>query len=246
MFAGLALLPGSASAYTPIDISADLPSFSAKSAVVPFTLTVTGGPGGDGVGNFTFKSELSAKNKTGAAITPTSGTSNDGVWKLNLTLPGEPGQTLKITINATSKNPKTAEIAYKEREFEVIVVDPIVISVTVYNTGDVGVENATARFYADGTLLAEQTFDVPAKSSKNLAQNWTWLKISDGKHVVTVKIDDPNGIVEFSDGNNVYSQVIYVGDQGNPIGGILTIGILVMAFFLGLTLMTKPSKRRKP
>jgi hypothetical protein len=38
---------------------------------------------------------------------------------------------------------------------------------------------------------------------------------------------------------------VYVGDQGNPIGAVLTVGVIIMAVLVSLTLMQKPSKRKK-
>ena len=75
--------------------------------------------------------------------------------------------------------------------------------------------------------------------------NWTFVKIDEGKHVVSVAIDDPNRIAEFADGNNVFSQTIYVGDVGNPVGAVLTMGVIIMSVLVALTYLQKPPKRGK-
>lgn len=232
------------SAYAPMTVSLDTPSFAGTTQKVPCTLKVTGGPASDLGTNYTFKAEIVAKNTTGSSVLPSTGTSGTGVFSLNITMPGE-AQTIKVRINATSKGTGTSDSTYMVREFEIKVVQPIAIKVTVYNTGDMDAEGVSAAFYADGILLGTETFGVAAGSSTQVVHNWTWANIADGKHVVTVVIDDKNGIVEFSDGNNVLSQTIYIGEQSNPIGGVLTVGVIIMGVLVALTVMAKPAKRRK-
>jgi hypothetical protein len=248
MAAGLAALvslPQQASAYSGIEIQFDHPTFAGRSQTVQCRLAISGGPAGDYGGNFTYKAEIVADNTTGSSVTPSTQTSESGIFNFNVTMPGEAPQTIKVKINATSKESLTRESTYKIREYQIEVVEPIEIHATVYNTGAVDAVGATARFYADGTLLGSQTFDVPSGGSTELLYNWTWIDVPSGKHVVTVTVDDPSGIVEFSDGNNVYTMTVYVGDQGNPIGAVLTVGVIIMAVLVSLTLMQKPAKRKK-
>lgn len=237
----------SAAAYSGVNVDTNIPTYAGKSQTFVATITVTGGPAGDIGGNFSVKVEITEfENKTGFLVTPSSTVSNPtGVFLINMTMPGEAPQTIRLTVNATSKATSTRDSDYTVRTVTIKVVDPIVISAEVFNTGDVDAKNVTARFYADGDLLGSQTFNVTAGSSQVLVYNWTFLRISDGKHVVSVKVDDPNNIVEFSDGNNAFSRTIYVGTQGNPVGGILTMGIIVMSVLVVLTYLQKPIKRPK-
>ena len=237
-------LTGNASAYSPVEISLGLPTFAGTLEKVPCTLRISGGPAAEYGTNYTFKAEIVADNKTGSSVTPSTGSSVSGVFFLNITMPGE-GQSIKVRINATSKSTDSADHVTKLRDFEINVVEPIVIKATVYNTGSVDAKNVTATFYADGILLGKQVFSLTAGASKVLVHNWTWANIADGEHMVSVLIDDGNGIVEFSDGNNVFSQTIYVGSQGNPIGGVLTVGVIIMSVLVALMYMAKPAKRKK-
>jgi hypothetical protein len=233
-----------ASAYSPVEVSLDVPSFAGTLEKVSCALVITGGPAAQEGTNYTYKAEIIAGNKTGSSVSPTSGSSATGRFNITVTMPGE-AQTIKIRINATSKALDSDSSVDRVREFEVKVVQPIVITATVYNTGSVDAKNVTAEFFVDGILLGSKMFDVAAGSSARLVHNWTWANIASGEHVVTITIDDPNGIVEFSDGNNVFSQVVYVGSQSNPIGAILTVGVLIMSVLLGLTIMAKPQRRKK-
>lgn len=230
-------------AYGGISIQLDRPSFAGKEQKVMCTLTITGGPAEDGSANYTYTAEIVADNTTGSLVTPSSATSKTGVFKLNITMPGEAPQTIKVKVNATSKGGSPLTSKYLEQEFEIKVVDPITITATVYNMGVVDARNLTARFYADGELLGSRIFNVSAKSTSELVYNWTFEKISAGKHVVTIAVDDPNELVEFSEGNNIYSLTIYVGDEGNPLGAVLTVAVIIAAVFAVLMWLQKPQKR---
>ena len=234
-----------AAAWSGVSIDLDHPAYAAQGQVVKCILTVEGGPAGDTVGNFSYKADIVGTNTTGSAVNPSTGTSETGVFVLNVTMPKSAPQTIKIKINATSKISAGSDSVTAEREFSMKVVDPIVIRATVYNYGPVDAENVTARFYADSDLLETRTFSVSAESYTQIECNWTFLDIKKGKHVITVTVDDPNNIAEFSDGNNVFSKTIYVGKQGNPAGAVLTIGVIIMSVMVALMYMSKPQSRKK-
>lgn len=243
--AGVLPLARNAGAYSDINIGIDCPTYAAKSEVVVCALTVTGGPAGDLGGNYSYKAEIIADNKTGSLVSPSTGTSSSGKFKLNLTMPGYAPQTIKIMFNVTSEDLVSGDTTEKTREIEIRVVDPIVLRATVYNTGSIDAVNVTAKFYADDEYLGTQTFDLAAGSSTVLSYNWTWANIDDGKHTVKVVIDGANDLVEFSNGNNICSLTIYVGDESNPLGAILTVGVIIMAVFVFLTYLQKPSPKKK-
>ncbi|UCE91702.1 MAG: hypothetical protein JSV90_00670 [Methanobacteriota archaeon] len=243
----LAVLPTAqnAQAYSDILVNLDCPSFAGKLEKVSCKLTVAGGPAGDTGGNYSYKLEIIADNSTGSLVSPSSGSSATGVFNVTVTMPGEAPQTIKLRANVTSKDLVSGDSREKVKDFEVKVVDPIIITATVYNTGDVGARNVSAKFYADGVYLGERIFDVAAGASATLTYNWTWLNVASGKHVVTVVLDDEEGIVEFSTGNNVYSMTVYVGDKSNPLGGVLTIGVIVLSVLVFLTYLQKPAPKKK-
>lgn len=242
-FAGLvAMQAAPASAYSDISIDMTYQSWGGAGQAVSCTLRVQGGPAYDLGGNYTYKAEVVADNDTGSSVSPATATNQAGLFRFNVTLPGEGGQTITLKLNVTSKH-TSAESTYKVKEYRIEVVQPIVITATVYNRGDVDAEDVTARFYADGELLGSQDFSVAAGKSVTLTHNWTSKAISDGKHTITVTVDDTNGIAEFSDGNNVLTMDIYVGDEGNPVGAVLTIGVIIMSVLVALTYMAKPMRR---
>ena len=243
--AAMLQLAPDARAYSGITIDLDRPAFAGKEQSVQCTLTVAGGPASDLSGNYSYKIEITGKNTTGSSATPSSGTSLTGIWGLNITMPDRASQTIKIKVNASSRNEATKEIKYLENEFEIKVVDPIVIRAEIFNNGPVDALNVTAKFFADGALLHTRIFNLSANSSTALIYTWTFLKIKEGKHVITVSIDDSGSVVEFSNGNNVFSRTIYVEQTSNPIGGVLTIAVIILSVFVGLMYLQKPIRRKK-
>jgi len=243
----LSALPVSknAGAYSDMTINLEVPAYAAKSEVLACKLTITGGPADDIGGNFSYKAEIIADNETGALLSPSSGSSASGVFNISITMPGYGPQTVTIRINATSTDLASGDSREKVRSYELKVLDPIVLRATVYNTGAVDAKNVTAKFYADGEYLGVRTFDLKAGSSTELSYNWTWVNIDNGKHTVTVVLDDSDDLVEFSNGNNVYTMTIYVGDESNPLGAVLTVGVIILAILVFLTFLQKPSAKRK-
>lgn len=235
-----------ASAYSDISMELDYPRYAGVFETFMCTLTVAGGPAGDKGGNFSYRAQVVGDDTAGASVTPETQTSADSVFKFNVTMPSVAPQTVKLRVNVTSTAADGTSSTFKLRDFDIKVVEPIVISATVYNIGDADVKDATARFYADGALLATKTFSVAKGSSTTLRHNWTFVKIDQGEHVVSIVIDESEGLVEFRDGNNVYSLTIYVGERSNPIGAVLTIGVVIMSVLVALTVLQKPSRRKSP
>jgi len=234
-----------AAAVSGVSVVLDHPAYAGKGQIVECVLTVSGGPAEGTIGNFSYRAEIIGTNTTGSAVTPSSAASATGVFILNITMPTTAPQTIKIRINATSKESATSTSTTAESDFSMKVVDPIVIRATVFNTGAVDAQNVTAKFYADGELLETRVISVSAGSSEQIEYNWTFLNIKKGKHVITVSVNDPDKVVEFSDGNNVFSRAVYVGQQGNPTGAVLTIGIIIMSVLVGLMYISKPPPRKK-
>jgi len=232
-------------AYSGITIDLDRPAFAGKGQTVQCTLTIEGGPASDSSGNYSYRIEITGKNTTGSSATPSSGTSSSGIWNLNITMPDRASQTIKIKVNATSKNLGTSEARFLDNSFEMKIVDPIVIKAEIFNNGPVDALNVTAEFFADGALLHKQIFNLSANSSTALFYNWTFLKIKEGKHIITVSVDSAGNVVEFSNGNNVFSRTIYVEQTSNPIGGVLTIAVIILSVFVALMYLQKPIRHKK-
>ncbi len=236
-----------AAAYSPLSIVFDHPTFGGINQTVQCKVTMHGGPAADSGGTYNWTGSITAANDTGAEMLPSVGSqSSTGVWFVNVTMPVFAPQTLTIKIIGTSTSGATS--VTRSASFEMEVVVPISIAATVKNKGGVDAANVTARIFADGVLLNTQIVNVTAGSSATIRYNWTFLSIKSGKHVVTVTVDDPQNLVEFSNGNNAFSQVIYVGATGNPAAVGLTIGVIIAAILVVLMWLQKPVRRplKKP
>lgn len=233
--------------YSSITIQIDHPTYAGVSEEVPIVVTASGGPAVDLGGNYTLALiEISASNKSGWNYAPQAQQNAEGVFALNLTMPATANQTVKFTVTVRSTAASDTDIETNATvEFKMKVVDPVEIVAEVFNNGNVEAANVTAEIYADGELLHAFEFNVSADSSRMLYYNWTFSSIKRGAHTVTIKIDDPNEVVEFSNGNNVLTRTIYIGEQSNPAGAILTVLLIVVAVLFVLTYMQKPAKRTK-
>jgi hypothetical protein len=236
----------SADAYSNVSVQIDHPSFAGTSSVVQITITAYGGPAADVGGDYTVSDiEASGTNTTGFDWEPKSPTNEEGIFTINLTMPAEGIQTVKFTVNVTSRSSDYEAQRFGSADFQIRVVEPIVISAVVYNTGAVEADNVTANFYADGTLIHTVEFAVTAGNSTRLTYNWTFSSIRNGRHEITVTVDDPDKVVEFSNGNNALTLTIYVGEKGNPAGAVLTVVVIILAILFVLTYLQKPVKRTK-
>ncbi len=240
--------PSSATAgpYSIIGIQVDHPAFAGTSDNVEVTITANGGPAGDVGGNYTVVDiKATGTNTTGFDWQPKSPSNEDGLFKINLSMPAEGGQTLTLTVNVTSRSADFEAQTYATFEFTIKIVQPIVLRALVYNTGTVEAKNVTANFFADGILIHTVEFNVSAGKSVALSYNWTSPNIKRGQHEITVTVDDPLKVVEFSDGNNVLTLTIFVGEKGNPAGAVLTVVLIIMIALFVLTYLQKPAKRAK-
>jgi len=235
-----------AEAFSGINVDVQCPTSAGAGERVPVVVTARGGPAYDLGGNYTFRDiEVTADNDTGLDYNPKSDINEAGVFRFNITMPEKGGQTIEVKMNVTSKASVGRNETYTHVTFKIKVIEPVFISAEVFNRGLVDAEGAVAKFYADGVLIHTETFNISAGSTKTLFYNWTVESLRHGKHVITVTLDDANDIVEFSDGNNVFTRTIYVGEQTNPAGAILTIAVIVMSVFFVLTYLQKPVRRGK-
>ncbi len=242
----MANLSAEAATYSAITIRVDHPSYGAVSTQVPLVITARGGPAEDIGGNYSLTDiTVSATNSTGFDWSPKNQMNELGVFKVNITMPSVANQTIKLTVNVTSTEWKEGKQTYASTTFSIKVVMPVMIKAKVYNLGAVDAQNVTARFYIDGDLIKTQIFNLSAGKYTNLTYNWTFANLRQGQHTITVTVDDPAELVEFSDGNNVMTQVIYFGSPGNPVGAVLTMVLIIVAVLFVLTYLQKPVRRTK-
>ncbi|MDH4123451.1 MAG: hypothetical protein OEV21_05165 [Thermoplasmata archaeon] len=193
--------------------------------------------------NYSFTATILDEDiEVGGRITPNNGTADDGVFDIKIAGTNKVGQ-MTVIINATARELDVEW--YTIEEFEIDVVESVLISATLENKGIINVSNVSVSLWIDGELIDTKYFAINGNTSVNFNFNWTFSTLQEGRHIVTLIIDDPSGVVEFSEGNNVLVKYIYYSTSGNILRGIIAIGIMFVAFILIMTILQRPGARGK-
>lgn len=194
------------------------------------------------IDKYGFTATIVESDVTGGAISPNNGTSEDGMFNLTITGASSPG-TMTVQINATAD--EFGKTWYKVEQFEIEVVPSVTIKAFIENKGNAPVNNVSVKLMVDGGLVEEKRVSLNPLSRIDVVFNWTFRSIPEGRHVITIIIDDPSGVAEFSEGNNVLTKEVYYVTSGNWLRGVLAIGIMFIAFVLIMTLLQKSAKKPK-
>ena len=220
------------------------PANVATNSVTSFDVNVVGGPGSDG-GNYSLKVYLEGTNLTGAKPTkssPLTPKSETGNFTINVTAPRS-SQTITLVINATSQ--KDSERMYSEYRHEIQVIEPIVISAKIENTGDVDLRNVVVKFYVDGDYIGDQSITyLGAKNSTTISYEWLATGVQPGRHEVIITVDmNGDGVIDEQDGDLVISKYFYkeYGEIHPAI--IVTVAVLMIIVIL-ILIRTIRKKRR--
>ena len=217
-----------------MDVRLDGPSYVGTGIITDVVLRISYAYP-ERIDNYTFRAELIDDLGDGI-IAPDNGTAEDGIFHLKITGASTVGK-MTIEINATANEGATTW--YMIKNFDIDVVKPIFIDVTIQNAGQVIATNVTIKLIIDGELKSTQTVSIMSNTTLPLKFNWTFSTIQQGKHTVTIIIDDPSRIVEFSEGNNILTMDVYYAEPGNILRGVLAIGIMFVAFILIMTILQK-------
>lgn len=185
-------------------------------------------------GNYTWNASVSA-----GTVTPTKGTTDAESFTLKVTAGSTTGD-LVLTIGLTNGTVSQTE------KYTIKVINPVVITADVKNTGNVTLTNVPMQFKADGVVINTTTFTIPANSTKKLTYNWTAGGLSDGDHTVEIVLDPDNEFVTFLDGSKTFSTTFH---KGGTIYGTLNIllGVMVVLLIVVvlLTYANRGKKKRK-
>lgn len=99
------------------------------------------------------------------------------------------------------------------------------VKISVFNQGEVNVENVTIRFYEGGTILGtERLVRMPANSNKTAT--FTWVP-QDGRHGITFKVDPDNTLVETDEKNNQVKESVTVYKSSDILPGFEPLLVVV-------------------
>jgi hypothetical protein len=159
------------------------------------------------------------------SVTPSkNGPISDDNFTLTVIAPATTGD-MTVTVKLSNGTDNTTA------KYVIHVVEPVVISATVKNSGNLTLKGVPVQFYVDGTMVNATTFDIDANSTKEVTYRWAPSDLSKGEHTFKVVIDPDKKFqfLSFADGSLEYTGKFYIGDSG---WGIIN---LVLALVLGLT-----------
>jgi len=218
------------------------PEIVATGSVSVFNVNVVGGPAELG-GNYSIEAHLEGTNLTGALpvrASPFQVESDTGNFTVNVTAPRIP-QTMSLVINATSI--KDEERVSSETKYEIEVVEPVILSARIENTGSLRLENVIVKFYVDNEFVGNKTIaSITAGNSTTVSYDWLVGEIAPGQHEIRVTVDmNGDGVVKVSDGDLVMISYFYreYGDIHPAIIAIVSIIMILMVFILFRTIRRK-------
>lgn len=220
------------------------PEIAATGSVSVFDVNVVGGPA-DAGGNYSIEAYLEGTNLTGAMpirASPYTVESNTGNFTVNVTAPRIP-QTMSLVINATSI--LEGSRAYSETKYEIRVVEPIVLSARIENTGSLGLENLAVKFYVDNEFVGNGTISsITAGNSTTVSYDWLVADIASGRHEIRITVDmNGDGIIKVNDGDIVTISYFY-REYGAIHPAIIAIVGVLMVFVIFILVRTIMKKRR--
>lgn len=235
-----------AESYNPLYANLEGDRLVATEGVVMYTLTIKGGPAEAGDGNYTYEADLIGDDVSDADIDTTSSESDAGVFTFNVTAPST-AQTFTIVVNCTSYNDDVT--LYSNLTFKVTAVEPVVITATITNNGEVSATGIplVLQLYESGdwVTLYNTTIDLDAGDSYDFSYNWTVEDLESGEYKFRLVLDENNTVVTFEGGGSVYEKTVYYDVSGydwlNTMFWVLIIALAIVTFFVWI----RPDKKKK-
>ncbi len=213
-----------------------------------YTITILGGPAEED-GEWNYTAYLIGTNLTGASplfTSPATESSNNNAFVVEVTSPSIE-QNIKLFVNGTST--KNDQTMWKEETYEIKVVEPIIISATIQNAGELDIQNADVKFYVDSKYVGFETIDfLMANSSKDITHKWIVKSLSLGTHIVKITVD-LNGDGVIGEGDVVITQSFYKSGEKADYTWTIYIAIITAIMFTSLIVVGRKSqfkfKKRK-
>ena len=194
--------------------------------------------------SLTFSALLkdSGGNTQSGAVSPSAGTLVNGVEStLSITAPKTAGKfTLEVTFKSSINGEANVETVKTQT---VSVVEPIVLTATVKNVGDVDFTDFVVYFKLDGKLLegSKTTISVAANNTTTATYNMVVESLSSGRHTFQVVAGSENiggSQISFIGGEGTF----YVGSSEYGLFNILLGVLLVVLIIAVIWFYRKPVK----
>ncbi|HXQ48256.1 MAG TPA: hypothetical protein VN842_00545 [Thermoplasmata archaeon] len=180
----------------------------AYDGVAEYSVRGTGGPAvasnGTIVGNLSFYLSVTGPNTTGVSVAPDRGKILTGFpGRVSLTV-SNVSEVLTISVLLASTLNQSNEST--NFTFSVTVVQPYVLSTTLYNLGSSSVTSFLVLVALDGTPVGNVS--VPTMlphTTFHFEFQYATVGLPAGDHTFTVYLSTVHGLVRFSNGTTVYS-----------------------------------------
>jgi hypothetical protein len=209
-----------------------------------YTINGTGGPGvaanGTIIGNLSFYVSVAGTNTSGVTVSPDSGKVLNGI-------PGSVSLAVTnvsqvLTLNVLLASTLNSSNASTNFSIQVTVVQPYVLSTTIYNLGNATVSSFVVLIDLDGSPVGNQTVPTMAPHGTYLFEfKYPTVGLSTGSHTFTVSLTTVHGLIRFANGTTVYSVTFdipgpppsytlwYVAGVAAYLGALFIFGALVGA-----------------
>ncbi len=246
--ASVFVMPVKAADDSTLQASIDGPSVVSLGDVTQYTISIAGGPAGTSNGTYSYKVTMTGFAANNATLIPGSASSTTGIFKLNLTTPIVLGD-LTISLNATSTNPD-GTTSSTVKTITVKVINPVVFTVNIKNTGNMTVTNIPVYFYVDYSESNKNPVHVAnvtisALSTKKVVYNWTTTSLGAGSHELKVEIDPNATFVLFDIGGTVQTSTFYYNQADFGTTNALLYVALVVLLVAVYLVYRRPIPRKK-
>jgi hypothetical protein len=245
LVASTIVMPVHADTDQSISVQVSGPAVVGIGDVTQYTVKVAGGPAGQTNGTYGCQVAMSGFASANATLFSAGSNAKTGVFVFNLTTPKIAGG-LTINFQASSKSLDGSLITYNnDTKTNVQVVNPIVFTVNIRNTGNMTVTNIPVYFYVDSNQVHVVNVTIDPQSSKVINYNWTVTGLSSGKHELKVQIDPNATFVLFDVGGTVMTTTFYFNESGyGTTNALLYVAVVVLAVVAYL-IYRRPAPRKK-
>jgi hypothetical protein len=231
---------------TTTTITMDGPTTLGIGAKQPYMVNTIGGSDQSTNASYSWTVVLGGKMASLAQLPPANGKMKlNGSFFFNLTAPTSPGDfSVTITVRSDSTNLSNSQ------EVDMKAIEPIVLSATLKNGGNVTVNGVPVYFYLNDdpvqpTLIYDTVVNMTGLQESKVTYNWTSFNLSKGQHEILVVIDPNNQTVSLENGATQMSQTIYFGATGYGDSNAWLWAFVVTLVVLLYMVYRRPAKRKK-
>ncbi len=190
-------------------------------------------------------------NTVSSGVSPSSGDMDNGISEtLTVKAPKDVGSyklmvTYEVDVTYTDSEGETVEVPSedleKESVFDIKVVQPITLSVTLKNTSNIDLTGYGVYFYVDDKKIdgSYTTIDMAKDGTSTITYEWI-ADASNGAHSFSVQPADSGSLVKIEGLGE--KQTFYIGDSDYTMWIVLLVVFVILLALIMLWVYRKPVK----